>query len=64
MSIVADALTQHLTVEGVPYQLPLGELTNFSQEMIGVLPLVIPVVLVVIAIRKGLRLLTGILRGA
>lgn len=50
-SVLADALT------GV-------SLAGITTEMVGVLPLVLPVYLTVIAIRKGISMLSGMLRGA
>lgn len=39
-------------------------LSGITSEIVGVLPIVIPVVLTVLALRKGISFLMGTLRGA
>ena len=39
-------------------------LTGITSEIVGVLPIVLPVAVTVLALRKGISFLTGTLRGA
>lgn len=40
------------------------DLSSISTEIVGVLPIVLPVAITVMAVRKGINFLFGALRGA
>lgn len=40
------------------------ELSGITSEIVGVLPIVLPVAITVLALRKGISFLMGTLRGA
>ena len=41
-----------------------GTMTGITAEIVGVLPIVLPVAITVLALRKGISFLMGTLRGA
>lgn len=61
--MLSNALHQTIHVGDVPITLVIPALTDFAKEIVGVLPIVIPVVITVLALRKGISFLMGTLRG-
>lgn len=62
-SVIANALYR-TPQQGDMGPVVIPAISDFAAEILGVLPIVIPVVITVIALRKGLRFLLGTLRGA
>lgn len=63
--MLAKALMRIVVSEdGTSISLPILSLANFAKELVSVLPIVLPIVITVIALRKGIRFLFSTLRGA
>lgn len=63
LSVIANALYRAPQV-GDSGPVVVSAISDFAQEMLGVLPIVLPVVITVLALRKGISFLMGTLRGA
>ena len=62
--MLSDALHHIVHVGDLDVPMVIPALTDFTKEIVGVVPIVIPVVITVLALRKGISFLMGVLRGA
>lgn len=62
--MLSDALHHIVHVGDLDVPMVIPALSDFTKEILGVLPIVLPVVITVLALRKGISFLVRTLRGA